>query len=121
MGTRLYPKTKNSSVLEKLAGVSAGTSTLLSELEAKRDSMETMEYFDLLEKHPDANILDGFLTFGWGKLNSGQWAVAKELFGPDDCWNGSLTNTAEVERMLAAKHCELNGVAVEELEGVYWG
>jgi hypothetical protein len=121
MGTRLYPRTRNVNVLEKLAGVPAGTSNTLEELETKRDTMDSMDYYDLLDKHPEANILDNFMTFGWGKLNSEQWAVAKELLGPDECWNGSITDPADVLRMLNAKFCMLNGVSIEELEGVYWG
>lgn len=121
MGTRLYPKTRNIAILEKLAGVPAGTNEVLKELEAKRDSMDTKDYYDLLAKHPNADILDGFCVFGWGKLNSEQWIIAKELLGPDECWNGSLTNPVDVERMLAGKHCSLNGVSIQELEGVCWG
>lgn len=121
MGTRLYPKTRNVSVLEKLAGVPAGTSTLLKELEAKRDSMDTMAYYDMLSENPHADILDNFMTFGWGKLNSEQWDIAKELFGPDKCWSGSVSDDYNVNRMLTAKGIHnLNGVTVQELEGVCW-
>lgn len=122
MGTRLYPKTRNVSVLERLAGVPAGTHQLLEQLEAQRQSMGSEAYYDLLANNPDADYLDNFLLFGWGKLTSEQWEVAKELLGPDDCWHGSTTDIDAVKRMLAGNYnCTLNGVSIEELEGVYWG
>ena len=132
MGTRLYPNTKNPTILEKLAGVPADTHKLWLIIETDRvehkqhlerlweqgqhsrndlwrineDFSEKLYY--RIKENPDVDQLDSFIMYGWGKIqfNGG-------------C-SGEHTDSYNVDQVLFWQGVDLNGVTLEELEGVYW-
>lgn len=125
MGTRLYPKTDRKDIIEILAGVPLGTSVSLKALESKRDSMRGDEWYDMMDAYTDESVLYDFELFGFGKLNSEQWGIAKELYG-EDAYNGGTTKGSyDTYRMLNACSDQwksrLAYINIDELDGVYWG
>lgn len=134
MGTRLYPNTKNPATLEKLAGVPAGTFKLYQELEDERKQFkdELQSRFDQghdrdelfrsnenfeekmwnrKQENPDVSRLDHFIMYGWGKIQF------------EGGCSGEHTDLYHVDQVLfwqGVGSDELNGVTLEELEGVYW-
>lgn len=134
MGTRLYPMTENTEILERLAGVPVGTYELYkaikdehaerkAELERKWYAATTedeklelhfqyedvaAEFYDRMQENPDVSALDQFIGSGWGKIQF-----------PADCY-GEVTDPITVRQLLCIQGADLNGVTIEELEGIYW-
>jgi hypothetical protein len=134
MGTRLYPNTNNPVTLEKLAGVPAGTYSrwnefklekraFLAGLEKRAKQGEDRqklffesndfagEQYDKMSEDEDVSHLDRFILFGWGKI---------QFAGGD---SGEHTDAYNVDQVLfwqGVGSDDLNGVTLEELEGVHW-
>ena len=134
MGTRLYPNTENPAILEKLAGVPAGTYSSWNEfkLESANNKKHLQELFDQghdrnelcrmsdrfageqydrMTENPDVSQLDRFILFGWGKIQF------------DGGCSGEHTDAYNVDQVLFWQGIgsdDLNGVTLEELEGVHW-
>ena len=75
MGVRLYPKTEDETLLEKLAGVPEGTHRALRDFESLWDAKAEHETVDGYDRHcalseaTDLHTLHNFLLFGWGRVN----------------------------------------------------
>lgn len=85
MGVRLYPKSDDPAVLEKMIGVPAGTHQRLEELKTKHKAdlkalqdgtldreiseydLEYEQYCEISDD-PDLGPMNRFLIYGWGKL-----------------------------------------------------
>lgn len=139
MGIRLYPNTKNTTSLEKLARVPEGTAARLEALEGpyREKCREIQQRYDLLtqeqaaERHAlfaeqtqndeafydalyekgneDINDYHCFLLFGWGKFRGG-----------DGSCSGRINDLDRARYLL-----HLNGInfmpGIAELaEGVHW-
>lgn len=142
MGTRLYPKSRKENIVEILAGVPVGTHKNLTSilLENRRKvedaqksgvdygTIQEMEYqqWQNLHKTPEG-ILDGFLTFGWGKFTREAYELLKAHIpaneSEDWLWNGETTNTALIDSIMEAMGVDLErlGILPENLEGLCWG
>lgn len=124
MGTRLYPKTNNSSILETLAGVPQGTMALLEDLESLRQDMGSETWYEMMDEHPEAMVMYDFQLFGFGKLNSAQWGIAREICGLDEAYSGHTEDVTQVTDMLNELCDEwksrLGLINIQDLEGVYW-
>lgn len=118
--TRLYPYTRNPEVLERLAGVPAGTSQaadqLDRELEAARFDDEAYEAAERAAGEA-ACALRGFRIFGWGRFRG--WQAAEDA-GHDPV-SGSTSDEDLVAALLRAQGVSLpEGVTLADLEGVGW-
>lgn len=124
MGTRLYPITNNTAILETLAGVPHGTAILLEELYQKKKDMTGDAWYDMMDNHPEAMALYDFQLFGFGKLNSAQWAIAREICGEDEMYSGRTNDTTSTTNMLneVADHWKsrLGLINIDDLDGVCW-
>jgi hypothetical protein len=117
MGIRLYPKTTNELSLEKLAGVTPGTTQRLQALRKEIGVDEGKDFFDNQDRYEkfhnakteEMDQLDSFLLFGWGKFDDA--GVAIEEYG-------SLTDKEKIEILF-----KRNGIHadLDLCEGVYWG
>jgi hypothetical protein len=92
MGTRLYPVTYDTAVLETLANVPPGTLQRLRDLRAKLAHDEFALYNAIYEDR-DLHRMDGFDTFGWGKLRSPVYALLEKH---PEMWDGE-TSAGECE------------------------
>lgn len=142
MGTRLYPTTQNAAIIEILAGVPAGTHESLTKIrlenraEVERLQREGGNYGDIqeveyrqwqtLQEIPEGR-LDGFLTFGWGKLTYDAFDIVKAHIPSDEdenwLWNGDTTNVGLVDSIMEAQGVDLEklGINPEDMEGLCWG
>lgn len=124
MGTRLYPITNNTSILETLAGVPQGTSIKLEQLYQLKKDMRGDEWYDMMDNHPEATALYDFQLFGFGKLNSAQWDIAKQICGEDDMYCGRTNDTESTTAMLNELDVfwksRLGLINISDLEGVSW-
>ena len=142
MGTRIYPTTKNPAIIEILAGVPAGTHesltriTLANERECSKaqdagidwGKIEEMKHhhWKELQEMPEG-LLDGFLTFGWGKFTREAYDEIRNNIpeGEDESWlwNGSTNNVGLIDSIMEAQGVDLEklGVNPENLEGLCWG
>lgn len=135
MATRLYPHTKNTAVLEKLADVPAGTAAQHEEINRKfKEAKEALnvgfaecsedeqarrrrEHFRIDEEEwnanndaPNVGTYDGFLTFGWGRVNP-----------LCDGYSGFTDDPVQVAAILKGQGVTLpEGMKIEELEGLGW-
>lgn len=126
--TRLYPMTEVPEVLERLAGVPAGTHAALEVLRekykalkagatsSKRYELEEEEYEELDTKS-DLGTLDHFLTFGWGRVNMNV-LVAANPANEGEC-SGRELDTVKVGEILLG-HGIAVAVSSEELGGLKW-
>lgn len=134
MATRLYPNTKNTEVIcrllnvpldtaEKHAAIEAGFKRLKATLNEgfadltpeqqaeRRDEYRRQDELEWDAMHQDPHIAeyDGFKTSGWGRV--GPLCVG---------YSGGETDPVKVAAILQEKWVNLNGVTLEELEGVHW-
>lgn len=124
MGTRLYPITTNTDILERIAGVPQGTSAKLEALVEQRAEMSSEAWHNMLDQHVDAERLYDFQLFGFGKLSFRQWQALLEKFG-DDAYNGGSTcDDALVTTLLNELDVRwkqrLGLINISDLEGVCW-
>ena len=130
MGIRLYPVTENPVVLEKLAGVPAGTHALLEAMREKykllrialspsqRYELEEQEYQEL-DENAALGTLDHFLTFGWGRVNMNVLIAANPANEGE--YSGRETDTIKVGGILLGHGIAIPGsVSASELEGLRW-
>jgi len=142
MGTRIYPTTRNGNILEILAGVPAGTfeslQTLLTEQKAQMDKARNerkdfveldqidYEHYKARQNRPEG-LLDGFLTFGWGKFTNETYELINGNIpvGADEdwLWNGGTTDVGLIDSIMEAQGVDLEklGINPEDLEGLSWG
>ena len=128
--TKLYPNTTNAEILEKLAGVPAGTHKLVERLRLHQLNMQRKhpEHADAIDDdmdrflHNDAPNLgkyDDFRTFGWGRVNSYAYDLIKEL-EMSEVW-GNIFTIKDTERMLKCMGVKLpDDVDIIDLNGIYW-
>jgi hypothetical protein len=136
MAVLLYPHTKNTAVIEKLLGVSKGTSLRhtaineqfklakavlkerFAECSPKEQAKQWKEYYRLDKAEWDAyNIseeiakYDEFLTFGWGRV------VSRLCKGN----SGFTDNPVKVAQILRVQGVTLPpDVNIKDLEGLEW-
>lgn len=124
MGTRLYPLTNDTTLIERIAGVPEGTTQKLRAFEQLRDTIHEDVWYKQLAESPAIDRLHDFELFGWGKLNSEQWEIAKEICG-EEYYSGTTKDSEQVTRMLNALHDQwketLGLIDISKLDGVYWG
>ena len=128
MAIRLYPVTKNESVLEQLAGVPADTFETLKVLRPLLDRLPDAHGADedqdkeggfigfsvMLQFYPEVRKLEEFLTFGWGRVES-----SVDL---GDEYAGKVTDEENVRTILFCQGVELpEGMDWRALEGLCWG
>lgn len=150
MATRLYPKTQTPEVLEALAGVPAGTFAIVAALE-KQERAESRaltqeiaaaeargeatgqltakfqeisnKYYNKRAETPHASKLDGFLTFGWGRLTQKASALVA-VVGSGDAFLGQTRKVLEsmtTGLILKAQGVELpEAFRTEDIEGLCW-
>jgi hypothetical protein len=136
MGTRLYPKTNDPRVLERLAGVPQGThekrtairekyAELAREASANCATAEELaqvkydldsQEFDEIGADPKTDAYDSFVTFGWGRI-----CDFRHIDRGYDLGAGSETQPDKVEAILELHRVDLNGVTLAEIGGVQWG
>jgi hypothetical protein len=127
MGTRLYPSTSDSSIMERLAGVAPGTQALLEQLEAtwketRSSDRDSDTLYDLLDAHPEANRLYDFHLFGWGKLNSEQWALIRSnAASEDDVYGGSTIDPRLMQQLVDLVYYNGHRVNLEGVTALSWG
>ena len=116
MATRLYPVTTDTTILEQLAGVPAGTHQRFEEVRKLADCLSRDEAFDLIQKDDDVANYDNFCTFGYGRIN---YQLVDDL-GYDNC--SGRTNLPEHVRAIARHHAifEHNIQLLIESGGVEW-
>jgi len=125
MGTRLYPLTERTDLIERIAGVPQGTTKILEELKQKREVWGTDAWYDMMDDYPDAMRLYDFQLFGFGKLNTAQWDIAISIYGPDDVYNGGYTKDKSLVREMLNNvdsywKATLGLINIEDLDGVGW-
>ena len=142
MGTRLLSTTQNEAIIEILAGVPAGTHKALNDIliankeaceRAKNDGLsyddiDQIKYYQrsALSYSPEGR-LDGFLTFGWGKLTYEAFEIVKANIPSDEdenwLWNGDTTNVGLIDSIMEAQGVDLEklGINPEDMEGLSWG
>lgn len=126
MGTRLYARTENAAIIEKLAGVPQGTYAALQEFDSNPenqydwgDTEKGYEVYCRKQKSPDLSTLDEFLLYGWGKFNRAtigvleRWQLNREV--------GSTTNSVIVRSLITSMEIDTKGIPLEKLEGLKWG
>jgi hypothetical protein len=116
MATRLYPVTTDTTILEQLAGVPAGTHNRLEETRKIADTLTQDEAYDLIQKDDDVANYDNFCTFGYGRIN---YQLVDEL-GYDNCCGS--TAVPEHVRAIARHHAvhDENIRLLIESGGVEW-
>jgi hypothetical protein len=126
MGTRLYARTENAAIIEKLAGVPQGTYAALQEFDSNPenqydwgDTEKGYEVYCRKQQSPDLSTLEEFLLYGWGKFNRAtigvleRWQLNREV--------GSTTNPVIVRSLITSMGIDTKGVAHREFEGLKWG
>ena len=142
MGTRIYPTTRNGNILEILAGVPAGTfeslQTLLTEQKAQMDKARNerkdfveldqidYEHYKVRQNRPEG-LLDGFLTFGWGKFTNETYELINGNIpvgaDTDWVWCGGTKDVGLIDSIMETQGVDLEklGINPEDLEGLSWG
>ena len=131
MATRLYPLSKDETLLERLAGVAPGTAAALRAFEAnlppkppRHDDHAAWAkwdgaHFDALSVRPELDALEHFRVFGWHRVTPRVLALLRTygLEPADDA-----TQTPEhVAALLAAQGVVLpEHVTPAELGGLTW-
>ena len=130
MGTRLYPKTQDDTVLELLAEVPIGTSDRLRESwrleENAEKNLPPVDQDDLgyrfwKERQDDPHMgkFNDFLLFGWGKLCSSCY-IEIERRGMEQAV-GSVDGIKDTSLFLTFMGIDLPyGVTIEQLGGLHW-
>ncbi len=126
MATRLYPNTTNVAILEKLAGVPAGTSAALDIFEAVWDAKKAesprgfydsdLGYEEYKARQENAAIdqYHNFMLYGWGRVD------------PRVCRDDNNGTTDEADcKVIANAHgadysIEKAGLTLADLEGFHW-
>jgi len=141
MGTRLYPKTTNPEILERLAQVHPGTYARLTALQGRYSNLasqlptdesaflrcERLSYRLYKEVHRVEALasLDSFLTFGWGKLRGPVWDLLKkhpDMVDGDDIYCASCDDIDFCRNILLLQGVELPaGFSPDDFGGLCWG
>lgn len=105
MGTRLYIETDNAT-LEAILGVPSGTWAKMVSICQNFGDSHSDEAYERREaefdKHEGTGLCYDFDLFGFGKLNSDQWALVRRITpNEDDMWCGSSEDPAVISSMLA--------------------
>jgi len=124
MGTRLYPITDRTDLIETIAGVSQGTTSFLEDLHQLREDLGSEAWYEMMDQHPDAVRLYDFQLFGFGKLNVEQWAIVRTVCEPGEEYSGRITDKTLVREMLNATQdhwkSTLGLINIEDLDGLCW-
>lgn len=124
MGTRLYPITDRTELIERIAGVPQGTTAVLEDLESLREDLGSEAWYELMDQHPDAMRLYDFQLFGFGKLNNQQWSIARTVCEAGEEYSGSTKDKTLVRELLNEVQdyykTTLGLINIEDLDGVCW-
>lgn len=108
MGTRLYPITDNAT-LEALCGAPAGAWAKMEEIVAKYEFSQTEEAFNAEDQEFEQNAgtqeCHDFQLYGWGKLNSLQYAAIAKHCPEEEPWGGSTTDPEAIDAILGQLRC----------------
>ena len=129
MGTRLYPNTEDSDVLESLVGVPKGTMTRLEqnwkdEAEAEKNNTDPefdvgQQYYDIRHNDGDMLTLSDFMIFGWGRLTTPIYKIL-EIQGLEPSI-GDITDLDLVRLILNKMMVWLPvDFDIKQLKGLHW-
>ena len=108
MGTRLYPQA-DTQTLEALCGAPAGAWAKMEEIVAKYEFSQTEEAFNAEDEEFEQNAGTGdchnFQLYGWGKLNSLQYAAIAKHCPEEEPWGGSTTDPEAIDAILGQLRC----------------
>ena len=123
MGTYVFPLTKDTAVLEQLAGVPQGTAARLRAIESQHpyhltDDDQGQAMFDVIVADNDLEALRSFELSGWGRISPEFYHA---VGGEDGGYCGNKNDPAEIARLLCLQGVALGGVPIEKLGGIGWG
>ena len=124
MGIYVHPLTRDTAVLEQLAGVPFGTLARLRALESNYPYHLILEdqgqaLFDATNADDDLSNISYFEMFGWGRISAEFFAA---VGGEDGGYCGSESDPAEIARLLRLQQgVALGDVPIENLGGIGWG
>jgi hypothetical protein len=125
MGTRLYPIADNAT-LEALCGAPAGAWEKMEEI-VSTFSEQTEEAFRAQDSAFEQNEGTGdcydFQLYGWGKLNSQQYAAIAKHCPDQEPWGGSTTDPEAINAILGQLRHGLNLAMIHrnKITGLGWG
>jgi len=126
MGTRLYPQADNAT-LEALCGAPAGAWAKMEEIVAKYEFSQTEEAFNAEDEEFEQNAgtqeCHDFQLYGWGKLNSLQYAAIAKHCPEEEPWGGSTTDPEAINAILGQLRNGLNLAMIHrsKITGLSWG
>ena len=126
MGTRLYPQADNAT-LEALCGAPAGAWEKMEEIVAKYDSEQTEEAFNAQDAEFEQNAGAGdcydFHLYGWGKLNSLQYAAIAKYCPDQEPWGGETTDPEAINALIRhlSHGWNLAMLHRNKITGLSWG
>jgi hypothetical protein len=116
MATRLFPLTSTVALLEKIAGVPAGTAARLDQIEATIP--EGCPRYDAIQANPDVEAYHSLQLFGFGRLKAFQLVRSLGMVEYSD---------GTQDPALIRQICRIQGNVPEEAVelmiengGVYW-
>jgi hypothetical protein len=127
MGTRLYIEAPDS-VLESICGAPAGAwermqviSEMYNELTDASYQKREVEF----ERAPGTSECYDFRLFGFGKLNSEQWAYLRTVVtDEEDLWGGSSEEPVVIANLLSLcdrKEAVTAWFKRDQITRIYWG
>jgi hypothetical protein len=147
MGTRLYPKTENSEILEALYGAKPGTHKAYLDIQIherteKADLQAAYEaalsvgadvrpiqnlyaatddmFYHMTVATPDLAYISDFLVFGWRKLKGDVFRYLQNVGHTGTC--GETTDQEEMAEILSLQGVDLpKGITLNDLGGLAWG
>lgn len=130
MGVRMYPITEKPSIIARLLGVSTEEAEAARKYfqidQMFRESVDCGDedagyvFYCLMEEElPGIFRCKDFSLDGWGRFDTRVCDIMESL--GYDSTAGHTTSTYEVTWLVAALGIELNGVTIDELEGLSWG
>ena len=123
MGIYVHPLTKDTAVLEQLAGVPQGTSARLRAIESNypyhlTDAAQEKAMFDAVVADEELKSLWHFELFGWGLISAALYAAV----GNDgDYCCGTVRTPATVVRFVSLQAAAIGDVPIAKLGGIGWG
>lgn len=126
MGTRLYPQADNAT-LEALCGAPAGAWAKMEEIVAKYEFQHTEEAFRAQDEEFESNAGTDdcyhFQLYGWGKLNSEQYADIAKYCPEEEPWGGSTTDPEAINALIRhlSHGWNLAMIHRNKITGLSWG
>ena len=134
MGTRMYPVTSVTEILEKLAGVPAGTEKAIrlkqaaarQECESRGIKTYSPEghkvFFEMLNNFtPNERRYYDFILYGWGHLTEDAFSIIYDMFDGEIHYVATVLDHSLAEALLKAQGVTLpDGITLDDIKGVKW-